>query len=97
MGDLEIRGFVIRGFPFTQKSANCKDSLYLVKFVTFENNHTLFLLHAEYQLLSYIPDQNGIRYGIYNILKIKAIELFTLSIYKIWSASQKETESCDQS
>ena len=29
MGDLEIRGFVIREFPFSQKSANCKDFLYL--------------------------------------------------------------------
>ena len=28
MGDLEICGFVIRGFPFAPKSANCKDSLY---------------------------------------------------------------------
>ena len=30
MGDLEIRGFVIRGFPFPPKSANCKDFLYWV-------------------------------------------------------------------
>ena len=28
-GVLEIRGFVIRGFPFPPKSANCKDFLYV--------------------------------------------------------------------
>ena len=28
-GVLEIRGFVIRGFPFPPKSANCKDPLYI--------------------------------------------------------------------
>ena len=41
-GVLEIRGFVIRGFPFPQKTANCKDFLYSAvnKFI-LERFHTL--------------------------------------------------------
>ena len=33
MGDLEIRGFTIRGIPFPPISANCKDFLYLLTLV----------------------------------------------------------------
>ena len=38
-GVFEIRGFVIRGFPFPQKSANCKDFLYSAENSCVNNAH----------------------------------------------------------
>ena len=38
----EIRGFVIRGFPFPQKSANCKDFLYFLVNLGNQNFHLPF-------------------------------------------------------